>query len=144
AYIELTFENRIQEFQQHRATFIDIFRHGLMHEFFAKNAGISRHHTELFGISQEGKLVLDADQFHQIFRDSCNRLKSLMDSSEELTQRIADRYLALQRYNFNEFPSGVLSQSTTYTRASGATGPSGPISFTTTATPSFPPDEADS
>lgn len=140
AYIELTFGNNIQAFDQHRTSFIQIFRHGLTHEFFAKNAGISRQHTNLFGTSPGGKLVLDADRFYEVFRDSCNRLKSLMDTSEEIAERISERYLELQQRNRDQWPS----TSPTFTRTSGATGARQFTPDSSITTPSFPPDDDDS
>ena len=135
AYIEMTFGNNLQIFQQHRNTFIQIFRHGLTHEFFAKNAGVSRQNPNLFSTSPGGKLVLDADKFFEAFQDSCTTLRSLLDTSEELRERVADRYLNMQENNQNRWPS--LSPTV---MASGATLPR-QFPDQSLATPSFPPDD---
>ncbi len=135
AYVELTFGNNLQIFQQHRNTFIQIFRHGLTHEFFAKNAGISRQNPNIFSTSAGGKLVLDADKFFKVFEDSCITLKSLLDASDELKERVAGRYLDLQENNQNRWPS-----TSPTTMASGATLPR-QFPDQSLATPSFPPDD---
>ncbi len=137
AYMELTFGKNFQAFQQHRDTFIQIFRHGLIHEYFAKNAGVSRKHPELFGTSPGGKIVLDADKFYEAFRDSCDRLKSLVNTSEELAQRISERYLELQQRNRERWPS----RSPTFTRTSGASESRQFTPNSSTTTPSYPPDD---
>lgn len=137
AYMELTFGDSFQEFQQHRDTFIQIFRQGLIHEFFAKNAGVSRKQTELFGTSLGGKIILDADRFYKAFRDSCDRFKSLVDTSEELALRISERYLQLQQHNRKRWPS----KSPTLPRTSGATGARQFTPVSSMTTPSYPPDD---
>ena len=137
AYVELTFGNNLQTFQQHRNNFIQIFRHGLTHEFFAKNAGISRQHAEVFGISEGGKLVLDADRFYDIFKESCETLKSLLDTSEQIKERVVDRYLELQQRNQNLWGSTVSPTA----RASGASISRPFTPDEALATPSLPPDE---
>lgn len=136
-YMESTFGENFQTFQQHRHTFIQIFRHGLIHEFFAKNAGVSRKQPELFGTSPGGKIVLDADKFYEIFCDSCDRLKSLLDTSEELARRISDRYLELQQRNRERWPSS----SPTLTHTSGASGARQFTPDPSITTPSYPPDD---
>lgn len=137
AYVEMTFGDNLQIFQQHRSTFIQIFRHGLTHEFFAKNAGISRQHTEVFSTSEGGKLVLDADRFYDTFKESCVTLKALFDTSDKLKERVADRYLDLQRRNQNRWGS---TNSPT-ARASGASISRPFTPDQSLATPSLPPDE---
>lgn len=137
AYIELNFGPHLQVFQQHRNTFVQIFRHGLTHEFFAKNAGVSRQHADLFGTSPGGKLVLDADRFYDVFGQSCERLKSLVDTSEEVARRVSERYLELQQRNREQWPSG----SPVFTRTSGATGARQFTPDPSTTTPSFPSDD---
>jgi len=137
AYVELTFGNNLQAFQQHRNNFVQIFRHGLTHEFFAKNAGISRQHTEVFSTSEGGKLVLDADRFYDIFKDSCETLKSLLNTSAELRERVADRYLELQQRNQNRW--GPTNSPTVLASGASISRPFTPDQAL--ATPSFPPDE---
>lgn len=139
AYIELTFGEHSQAFQQHRNTFVQIFRHGLTHEFFAKNAGISRGQADIFGASPGGKLTLDADRFYEVFRDSCEVLKSLIENSEQLAERISNRYLELQQSNREQWPS---STSTT-TSTSGATGARQFIPDASITSPSLPPEDDD-
>lgn len=139
AYVGLTFGNNLQTFQQHRSTFIQIFRNGLTHEFFAKNAGISRQHTDVFSVSGGGKLVLDADRFYDIFKESCETLKAFLDTSEELKERVADRYLELQQINQSRWSSTT----SPIVRASGASISRPFTPDQSLATPSFPPDEED-
>lgn len=139
AYVELTFGNNLQTFQQHRNNFIQIFRHGLTHEFFAKNAGISRQHDEVFSTSEGGKLVLDADKFNDIFKESCETLKALLDDSEDLKERVAGRYLELQQRNLSRWGSTISST----VRASGASISRPFTPDQSLATPSLPPDEED-
>ena len=140
AYVELTFGNNLQEFQQRRDSFIQMFRHGLTHEFFAKNSGISRHSTDLFSTSSGGKLVLDSDKFFEVFKDSCNTLKSLLDSSNNLRERVADRYLNMQIQNQNRWPSSPTVSP--MTMSSGATLPR-QLEDQSLFTPSFPPEDGD-
>lgn len=138
-YMELTFGSRLQEFEQHRNIFIQIFRHGLAHQFFAKNAGISRCGNDLFSTSPGGKIILDADRFYGVFRDSCSNLKSRMDNSKELSERMSIRYSELQRQNQTQWPASNLTP--TYT--STATLPREYPPDQSTATPSLPPEDED-
>lgn len=154
AYMELSFGEDLQEFEQYRDSFVQIFRNGLSHEFFAQNSGVSRHEENLFGTSEGGKIVLDADKFFEVFRNSCNNLKSQMDTSEELAEHISTRYRDIQQRNQERWPSFSRSS----TMSSGATLPREmppsrqPTTTTlpyemprtdqaTTATPSLPPDD---
>lgn len=141
AYMELTFENYLQEFEQYRHIFIQIFRNGLAHEFFAKNAGISRQGYTLFGTSRGGKIVLDADRFYRVFRDSCNNLKSQLDASEELSKRISTRYSELQQHNQTQWPAG--SSTPPVAMASMATLPREYSPDQAIATPSLPQEDED-
>lgn len=133
SYIELTFEQDFQQFQQHRSRFVQIFRHGLIHEFFAKNAGVSRNNPNLFWQSPGGKPVLDADRFYEIFKKSCAKLKSLINESEELAKRICERYTDLQEHNIQRWSS----TSPTFTPVSTATLPREFPQDSCLATPSF-------
>lgn len=139
AYVELAFGNSLQSFQQHRNNFIQIFRHGLTHEFFAKHAGISRQHTELFSTSSGGKLVLDADRFYDVFKESCDTLKSLLDTSDQLKERVSDRYLELQQRNQNRWGSTV--SPTALASGASISRPFTPTPDQALATPSLPPDD---
>lgn len=137
AYVELTFGSNLQTFQQYRSNFIQIFRHGLTHEFFAKNAGISRNNADIFSVSSGGKLVLDADRFYDIFKDSCSSLISLLETSEELKDRVSNRYIELQERNQNQRGYSVSST----TLASGASISRPFIPDQSLATPSLPAEE---
>lgn len=138
AYIELTFNENAQAFQEHRDTFVQIFRHGLVHEFFAKNSGISRNNENLFWRSESGKLILDADKFYEVFCTSCERLKTQISESQELSGRIFERYLQLQQENKERWPT--TSPSTT-TITSMATLPRQFTPDQSTTTPSFTSEE---
>lgn len=137
SYMQLTFGPHFQIFQQHEDNFVQIFRHGLSHEFFAKNAGVSRHQNELFGTSAGRKLTLDADRFFEIFYESCCTLKSLVERNEELAVRISERYLELQRRNQEKWSSS----SSFSTRTSGATLPRQFTPDSCMTTPSLPSDD---
>ena len=142
AYMELTFRTNLQVFQQHRGDFVQIFRHGMVHEFFAKNAGVSRGELDVFGLTPGGKPSLDADRFYEVFRESCEELKFLIDSSDELAERVADRYLDMQRRNRASWPAmSPVPPSITTAYVSGASGARQPDASMTT--PSFPPDDND-
>lgn len=137
AYVELAFGNNLQTFQQYRTNFIQIFRHGLTHEFFAKNAGVGRNNAEIFSISVGGKIVLDADRFYDVFKDSCDTLKSLLETSEELKERVSSRYIELQERNQNRGSLGF--SPTAFASAASISRPFSPDE--SLATPSLPPDE---
>lgn len=137
AYMELTVES-FKDFEKYKDSFIQIFRHGLSHEFFAKNAGISRHQSDIFGTSPGGKLVLDADRFYDVFQDSCFKLKSMVNTDQELTERISVRYLKLQQRNREQW-----SVNTPAVFVSGTTGSRQFTSDQALATPSLPPNDDD-
>ena len=48
-----------QKLRPHRNEFVNIFRNGLAHSYFAKYAGVSRTESEPLQVNSEGMLVLD-------------------------------------------------------------------------------------
>lgn len=77
--------------QPHKNEFVNIFRNGLAHNYFAKAAGVSRTKTEPFSM-EDGCLVLDADRFADAFRLAVDKLKSTIQNDPQLAKRIVDRY----------------------------------------------------
>ncbi len=80
-----------QKLQPHRANFVNIFRNGLAHNYFAKAAGISRTKPEPFSM-EDGHLVLDADRFVDAFRMAIDKLKTIIHNDTQLVERIIERY----------------------------------------------------
>lgn len=109
-------KNNIKSYED---SFVNIFRNGLAHNYFAKNAGISRKASELLRVDENGKLILDADTLVEAFRKAIENLKQSITSSEELCNRIIDRYNALYqgnlKYNFT-----TTTTTTTSSLSSGA------------------------
>lgn len=59
---------------------VNVFRYGLVHEFFPKKAGVSRANTQLMWWWEEHECwVLDADRLAEAFIESVQRLESLME-----------------------------------------------------------------
>lgn len=80
--------------------FTKIFRHGLAHEYFAKNAGVSRKGIELLSIDLDKEaLILDADVLLAEFRDSITYLKTRFTSQPELGKEMRLRYEEMQNVN---------------------------------------------
>lgn len=82
-----------QKLQPHKNEFVNIFRNGLAHNYFAKAAGVSRTKTEPFSI-EDGHLVLDADRFAEAFRLAVDKLKTTIQSDTHLVERMVNRYEA--------------------------------------------------
>lgn len=83
------FKRKLQPYQN---SFINIFRNGLAHNYFAKSAGISRGETTPIQVDKNGCLILDADIFATSFIDSIEKLKSVINTDASLAKRITDRY----------------------------------------------------
>jgi len=93
SYIDTFFlEEFVKEMKPHRNNFVNIFRNGLAHEYFAKSAGISRTEVCLLQVNNQGQLVLDADRFAEAFRTSIERLKEAIKADTALVERIVERY----------------------------------------------------
>lgn len=82
-----------QKLQPHKNEFVNIFRNGLGHNYFAKAAGVSRTQTEPFSM-EDGHLVLDADRFAEAFRIAVDKLKTTIQSDHQLVKKMVDRYEA--------------------------------------------------
>lgn len=80
-----------QKLQPHKNEFVNIFRNGLAHNYFAKAAGVSRTKTEPFSM-EDGHLVLDADRFADAFRLAVDKLKTTIQNDTQLVERMVDRY----------------------------------------------------
>ena len=115
SYIDSFFsETYKQQLNPYRDRFVNIFRHGLAHEYFAKSAGVSRTHPKL--LREEGGVpILDADRFYDAFRESVVGLKEAVNQDKEaIVERITTRYTAKQR-GYTE-----VTTTTTTTSSSGA------------------------
>ena len=123
-----------QKIQPHRNSFVNIFRNGLAHEYFAKSAGISRTETEPLQVNNQGMLTLDADRFAEAFRKSVERLKEAIKTDANLAERMADRYNSQYQHNLR------FRITPTTTRISGASlaHPSMVRNLTTTTMPPPP------
>lgn len=93
SYIDNFFpEEFVQGIQPYRNNFVNIFRNGLAHEYFAKSAGVSRTESHPLQIDNEGRLILDADRFAEAFKISVEKLKEVTRNDSVLTDRIVERY----------------------------------------------------
>lgn len=127
-----------QKIQPYRNDFVNIFRNGLAHNYFAKAAGISRTENEPLWVNPEGMLVLDADRFAEAFKVAIEKLKETIKTNTQLAERIVDRYDAQYQYNLR-FMSPTLKQ-TFMARTSGASLPHPSMTRgLTTTSPSVPP-----
>lgn len=127
--------------QPHKNEFVNIFRNGLAHNYFAKAAGVSRTKTEPFSM-EDGCLVLDADLFADAFRLAVDKLKATIQNDPQLVERMVDRYEAQVNENqkFKLSPDKIRFYSTPTSGASLA-HPSmlqglKPMNLTTTTTTS--------
>lgn len=105
SYINDFFDKKYQDqVFENEATFVDVFRHGLSHEFFAKGAGISRDKGVLLGKNQEDILILSADEFYDAFRLSTQILYQKVSTNENnVADRICERYASLLDKNKKKF-----------------------------------------
>lgn len=85
---------------QEATKFTQIFRHGLAHEYFAKNSGISRKGNELLSVDLDKEiLVLDADILLEEFKTSIESLRQKIEKNPNLGIQIRTRYTELQNNN---------------------------------------------
>lgn len=126
-----------QKIQPYRDNFVNIFRNGLAHNYFAKAAGISRTEALPLQVDNQGHLVLDADRFAEAFRASVEKLKEAIKNDPALTERIVDRYSAMYQgsLRFKETPT------TTSVSSASLTHPSMLQNLTTTTMPPPPQDD---
>lgn len=103
-----------QKIQPHRNNFVNIFRNGLAHNYFAKAAGVSRTEAEPLQINDKGMLVLDADRFVEAFKLAIEELKRALKTDSTLAERMVDRYNAQYQRNLQ------FKRTPTTTRVSGA------------------------
>lgn len=91
--------------------FAKIFRHGLAHEYFAKDSGISRKGKELLSVDLDKEvLVLDADILLEEFRASIERLRQKIENDPSLGSEIRTRYTEMQNDN-SLVTRGIISKS---------------------------------
>jgi len=128
------FKQKIQPYQNN---FVNIFRNGLAHNYFAKNAGISRTEIEPLQVNEQGMLVLDADRFAEAFIASIIKLKEVIRIDSNLADRIVDRYGNLYqdhlRFQFTPTTTRISTASLAH-----------PDTRLTTTTPPPPPKETSS
>lgn len=114
SYINLFFDEKYKvQLNAKENDFVDIFRHGLSHEFFAKAAGVSRQKEILIGTDAiTNVLVLDADEFYKAFRLSTEVLRDKISSESGIAERIVDRYTNRLNDNKKKFGSNFTSANT--------------------------------
>ena len=121
-YINSYFDDSsISQLKPYENDFVNIFRHGLAHEFFAKAAGISRDESLLVFYDTELKsLVLDADKFYNAFKSSTENLKkAVSQNSDKIADKMLSRYNVLQASNIIKFlPKNI--PTSTHTSSSNA------------------------
>lgn len=108
AYVDLAFmsedKKKLEPYLDH---LVRIFRHGLSHEFFPKSSGISRLEAEVIS-NQQGKLVLDADRFAEMFQRSVDELERFAYQTvtgELILTRYAEKQKENEEYFAKVFPS---------------------------------------
>lgn len=111
-YFPEDFKHKLQPY---RENFVNIFRNGLAHNYFAKYAGISRTESEPLQVNSEGMLVLDADRFAEAFNRAIVKLKDAINTNPKLAETMVDRYNAQYQDNRLRFQT-----TPTTTRISGA------------------------
>lgn len=112
-----------RELQPHKDRFVNIFRNGLAHSYFAKAAGISRTKPKPFSV-ENGYLVLDADRFADAFKSAVDNLKKAIKTNPQLVERMVDRYDKQYKDNLKLKLSPTLAYTSTATaRSSGASLP---------------------
>lgn len=124
-----------QKIQPHKNAFVNIFRNGLAHNYFAKAAGISRTETKPLQVDGQGHLVLDADRFAEAFGMSINNLKTAIKIDAQLAERMVHRY-SIQYQGNLQFK---VTPTKTYVSGASLTHPSMLQKIATTTTmPLFP------
>ncbi len=108
-----------QKLRPHRSNFVNIFRNGLAHNYFAKAAGISRTKPDYFSV-ENGHLVLDADRFAEAFKLATDKLKENIKTDPQLVERMVNRYDAQHHHNL-QFR---VAPATTLTHTTHSSGPS--------------------
>lgn len=80
--------------------FVNIFRHGLAHEYFAKGCGISRKGKDLLWLDlDKNSINLDADVLLEEFRLSIDMLKKKISDNPNLANHIRKGYEEMQEDN---------------------------------------------
>lgn len=136
SYIDTFFpEEFVRQIQSHRNIFVNVFRNGLAHEYFAKSAGISRTETHPLQVDNQGHLILDVDRFAEAFKTSIGKLKETIKTDITLSDRIVERYSTLYQRNlhFRAVPT-----TTTYVSNASLAHPSMIRNLTTTTMPPPP------
>ncbi len=120
-YIEVFFdETSSKSIMAHKDKFVDIFRNGLSHEFFAKAAGVSRKGFELLTVNS-GMLILDADKLAEAFIESTKKLREYIEIDKYgINQSIMDRYKKKEQKNqkflISDTPVGKMISGATLSR----------------------------
>lgn len=110
-----------QKLRPYKVRFVNIFRNGLAHNYFAKAAGVSRTKIEPFSV-EDGHLVLDADRFADAFKSAVNKLKETIETDSQLVDRMINRYDEQYQVNLKfKLPTTFLQ--TSQARTSGASLP---------------------
>lgn len=137
SYIETFFPSEfVKEIRPYRRNFVNVFRNGLAHEYFAKSAGISRTEAHPLQINEKGQLVLDTDRFAEAFITSISRFKEAIKTNTALAGRVVERYSNLYQGNlrFRVIPT------TTIISTASLSHPDVKLSTTTTL-PYYPDPE---
>lgn len=92
-----------QKLQPYRSNFVNIFRNGLAHNYFAKYAEVSRTEKEPLQVNAKGMLILDADRFTDAFILAIQKLKEAIKTNSQLADRIVDRYNSQYQNNLMRF-----------------------------------------
>ena len=80
--------------------FVNIFRHGLAHEYFAKGCGVSRKKKDLLWLDLDNNSInLDADILLEEFRSSIDLLKGKVNNNPNLANHIRKGYKKIQDDN---------------------------------------------
>lgn len=112
-YIDLYFvETDKKALRPYMDDFVEVFRHGLSHEFFPKYGGISRTIPHVIW-QKDDKLVLDADELSHAFIRSIDNLSDRLDQLP-LAERVVRRYETKQNENKQRFIQRLISTSNNY------------------------------
>lgn len=100
SYIDNLFSSLRKERIKQVEGFVNIFRHGLAHEYFAKGCGISRKKGELLWLDFDNNSVnLDADVLLEEFKLSIVVLKKKISDNTSLVNHIRKGYEEMQDEN---------------------------------------------
>lgn len=136
-FIETYFPSNFnKKLQPHKKDFVNVFRNGLAHNYFAKYAGVSRTETDPIGVNSDGMLELDADCFAEAFEIAVGNLKKSIKGDVKLAEQIVDRYNDQYQNNQLRFKT---TPTRTYTSTASLAHPSMVKNLKTTTTLPPPP-----